>query len=103
MQTGHGSPSSLTISPHPHSPSLTHSPPPPLQSEQLLDARSEGRFKGTEPEPRPGLRGGHIPGAKNVPFDTVLMHSGAMRKAGDVAAMLASARIDKDRPITGEG
>lgn len=38
----------------------------------VFDARSEGRFNGTEPEPRPGVRAGHIPGSVNVPFQRVL-------------------------------
>lgn len=38
----------------------------------LIDARSEGRFKGLEPEPRAGLRGGHMPDAVNIPFTSVL-------------------------------
>src|SRR2546425_4959 len=37
--------------------------------DQVVDARSYGRFVGTEPEPRAGLRGGHIPGSINVPYD----------------------------------
>jgi thiosulfate/3-mercaptopyruvate sulfurtransferase len=37
----------------------------------VMDARSAGRFNGTEPEPRPGLRGGHMPNSKNLPFPTV--------------------------------
>uniref|UniRef100_A0A061QQ90 Thiosulfate/3-mercaptopyruvate sulfurtransferase n=1 Tax=Tetraselmis sp. GSL018 TaxID=582737 RepID=A0A061QQ90_9CHLO len=40
--------------------------------EQVVDARSSGRFYGTAPEPRPGMRSGHIPGSKSVPFDSVL-------------------------------
>jgi thiosulfate/3-mercaptopyruvate sulfurtransferase len=39
--------------------------------EQVLDARSAGRFAGTTPEPRPGLRGGHIPGSISLPYDTL--------------------------------
>lgn len=39
---------------------------------KILDARSAGRFKGTEPEPRPGLRSGHMPGAGNLPCRNVL-------------------------------
>ena len=39
---------------------------------QVVDARSSGRFQGTEPEPRPGLPSGHIPGSQNVPFPSVL-------------------------------
>lgn len=41
-------------------------------AEQLVDARPEGRFRGTEPEPWSGLRAGHIPGAVNVPFDSLI-------------------------------
>ena len=40
--------------------------------EQVVDARSAGRFTGTQPEPRAGLRGGHIPGSLNLPFDLLL-------------------------------
>ena len=39
---------------------------------RVIDARSEGRFKGLEPEPRAGLRGGHMPEAVNIPFMDVL-------------------------------
>ncbi len=39
---------------------------------QILDARSDGRFNGTAPEPRAGMRGGHMPNAGNIPFDQVL-------------------------------
>jgi thiosulfate/3-mercaptopyruvate sulfurtransferase len=38
----------------------------------ILDARSAGRFAGRDPEPRPGLRGGHMPNARNLPFAAVL-------------------------------
>lgn len=41
------------------------------QDARVIDARGPGRFAGSEPEPRPGLRGGHIPGASNIPFDRV--------------------------------
>jgi thiosulfate/3-mercaptopyruvate sulfurtransferase len=40
--------------------------------EGVVDARGAGRFNGTAPEPRKGIRGGHIPGSVNVPFDSVL-------------------------------
>ncbi|MEQ8239900.1 MAG: 3-mercaptopyruvate sulfurtransferase [Cyclobacteriaceae bacterium] len=43
-------------------------------SHMIIDARSAGRFHGTEPEPREGLKGGHIPGSKNLPFQEVLQH-----------------------------
>jgi thiosulfate/3-mercaptopyruvate sulfurtransferase len=43
--------------------------------EQLVDARPAGRFRGADPEPRPGLRGGHMPGARSLPFPQVSMGS----------------------------
>jgi hypothetical protein len=43
----------------------------PALQQQVVDARSAGRFQGVEPEPRPGLRPGHMPGARNVPFPQV--------------------------------
>ena len=39
---------------------------------QIADARSPGRFAGTEPEPRPGLRSGHIPGSVNIPYSRIV-------------------------------
>jgi thiosulfate/3-mercaptopyruvate sulfurtransferase len=42
------------------------------KSEQILDARSPGRFMGAEPEPRPNCRSGHIPGSRNVPYDHLI-------------------------------
>jgi thiosulfate/3-mercaptopyruvate sulfurtransferase len=51
---------------------------------QVLDARSEGRFSGREPEPRPGLRSGHMPGAGNLPFSQV-QESGRMLPAEALA------------------
>jgi thiosulfate/3-mercaptopyruvate sulfurtransferase len=69
------------------------------RSEQLLDARSAGRFNGTEPEPRPGLRGGHMPGAKNLPAGD-LFHADGTYKTGDVLkAAFADAGIDLARPV----
>ncbi len=43
-----------------------------MDGQMIVDARSEGRFHGTAPEPRAGLKSGHIPGSKNIPFDRVL-------------------------------
>ena len=45
---------------------------------QVVDARSAGRFAGTEPEPRPGLRGGHIPGSLNLPYDRLFRPDGTL-------------------------
>src|SRR5262249_60495274 len=49
--------------------------------EQVLDARSRGRFDGTEPEPRAGLRGGHIPKSVNLPYDALYRRDGTMLPA----------------------
>ncbi|HEX8699691.1 MAG TPA: sulfurtransferase [Myxococcaceae bacterium] len=55
----------------------------------VLDARSQGRFLGREPEPRPGLRPGHMPHALNLPFGTV-QANGRMRATEELAAIFAS-------------
>jgi thiosulfate/3-mercaptopyruvate sulfurtransferase len=55
---------------------------------RVLDARSAGRFHGREPEPRAGLRGGHIPGSINLPF-TQLLDRGRMRPAAEIADLFA--------------
>jgi thiosulfate/3-mercaptopyruvate sulfurtransferase len=69
------------------------------RSEQLLDARSAGRFNGTEPEPRAGLRGGHMPGAKNLPAGD-LFHADGTYKTGDaLKAAFADAGIDLGKPV----
>lgn len=63
------------------------------QREQLVDARSAGRFAGTEAEPRAGLRGGHIPGSRNLPYpqlfapDDTLLPEGELRKAFEGAGL----------------
>ena len=53
----------------------------PAAVHQVVDARSSGRFYGTAPEPRAGMRGGHIPGSKSVPFDEVLLEGKTGLKA----------------------
>jgi thiosulfate/3-mercaptopyruvate sulfurtransferase len=55
----------------------------------LVDARPAGRFAGRDPEPRPGLRPGHMPGAANVPFSTLLTPDGRMKSRADLAAAFA--------------
>ncbi len=69
--------------------------------EQVVDARSAGRFKGTDPEPRPGLKGGHIPGSRNVPFSAILDPSRdyVVRPADEIAAAFAAGGVDVTKPI----
>jgi thiosulfate/3-mercaptopyruvate sulfurtransferase len=64
---------------------------------QVIDARSAGRFAGHEPEPRPGLRGGHMPGARNVP-STEIVENGRLASRDKIAAAFAKAGVDTDRP-----
>lgn len=66
--------------------------------QQVLDARSRGRFAGRDPEPRAGLRSGHMPGALNLPF-TELMEDGRLKPADDLAAAFDAAGIDRSRPV----
>ena len=69
------------------------------QGGQIADARSAGRFKGAEPEPRPGLRSGHMPGARNVPFGTLLQADGTLKPVAELRAAFAAAGIDVERPV----
>ena len=67
--------------------------------EQVLDARSAGRFAATEPEPRAGLRGGHIPGSLNLPSDTLLNPDGTLLSAGELRKRFEAAGVDFTRPV----
>lgn len=69
--------------------------------EQVLDARSRGRFEGRDPEPRADLRGGHIPGSVNLPFtDLIDPETQTMHSPEEIKACLAAAGIDPKRPVT---
>ncbi len=67
-------------------------------SAQVVDARSAERFAGKAPEPRPGLRSGHMPRAFNVPYDK-LLENGRLASREQVAAAFKSAGVDLDKPI----
>ena len=66
---------------------------------QVADARSAGRFAGTDPEPRAGLRGGHMPGASNVPIASLINQDGGLRSPEEIAAAFAAGGIETDRPV----
>jgi thiosulfate/3-mercaptopyruvate sulfurtransferase len=66
---------------------------------QVLDARSRGRFAGTEPEPRAGLRGGHIPGSLNLPYETLYRPDGTLKPPDEIRAAVTASGIDLGRPI----
>ncbi len=65
---------------------------------QVVDARPAGRFAGRDPEPRPGLRGGHMPGAFNVP-SSELVENGRLVSPDKIAAAFKKAGVDTDKPI----
>ena len=67
---------------------------------QVLDARSRGRFAGEEPEPRPGLKGGHIPGSLNLPFtDVIDSDSGVLLPNHLLTERLERVGIDLSKPV----
>lgn len=68
--------------------------------EQLVDARPAGRFTGESPEPRPELRGGHMPGARSVPASSLIAPDGTMKKAAELAAIFEEAGVDVAKPVT---
>ncbi len=70
------------------------------KKEQVLDARSAGRFSGSDPEPRPGMRGGHIPGSVNLPYtDLLRKEDRTMLDADGLRAALAGIGFDSHRPV----
>ena len=70
-----------------------------LGDHQIVDARSAARFRGDEPEPRPGLRAGHIPGARNVPSGQLYNPDGTMKSPEELRAIFESAGVDLSRPV----
>lgn len=65
----------------------------------IVDARGKGRFEGGEPEPRPGLASGHIPGARNLPFGALYTEDGRFKPLDEVRGLFAAAGIDPARPF----
>lgn len=70
-----------------------------LRDYEIIDARSAERFRGAAPEPRPGLRAGHIPGSKNVPYTTLLNVNGTMKDTDALRAAFTDAGADLNQPI----
>ena len=66
---------------------------------QIVDARSAARCPGKAPEPRAGLRGGHIPGSRSLPYAEVLNPDGTMKSPDDLRATFANAGVDLSRPV----
>ena len=67
------------------------------QTEIVVDARAAGRFNGVTPEPRPGMRSGHIPGARSVPI-TDILENGRMLPASELRVRFAAAGVDGSKP-----
>jgi thiosulfate/3-mercaptopyruvate sulfurtransferase len=68
--------------------------------EQVVDTRSAARFSGSVAEPRPGLRAGHIPGARNLPASDLVAADGTLKDAQALTALFAAAGVDLEKPIT---
>ena len=66
---------------------------------QIVDARSAGRFEGSEPEPWPGLRSGHIPGSRHVHYAALLNDDGTMKSKAELQRIFADAGIDPHAPV----
>ena len=69
------------------------------RTEQIVDVRSAGRFNAAEPEPRPGLRSGHIPGSVNLPFSDLVAADATLKPRATLQERVAQAAIDLERPI----
>jgi thiosulfate/3-mercaptopyruvate sulfurtransferase len=65
----------------------------------LLDARGKGRFEGAEPDPRPGVEAGHIPGARNLPFASLYREDGTFKSPEELRVLFAEAGVDPAEPF----
>jgi thiosulfate/3-mercaptopyruvate sulfurtransferase len=66
---------------------------------QIVDARSAERFSGEAPEPRAGLRSGHIPGSLNLPYDRLINNDGTLKSADEIVAAFKAANVDLEQPV----
>ncbi len=70
-----------------------------LGDAQIIDARAAARFRGDAPEPREGLRAGHIPGSRNVPYTTLLNDDKTLKSPAEARAVFEAAGVDLSRPM----
>jgi thiosulfate/3-mercaptopyruvate sulfurtransferase len=66
---------------------------------EIIDARPAPRFRGEPPNPRPGLRLGHIPGSRNVPFGSLLNSDGTMKTVPELRTLFQAAGVDLTKPV----
>jgi len=69
------------------------------RSAELVDARSAERFTGKAPEPRPGLRSGHIPGSHNLPHAKLLNRDGTLKSPREIERVFEDAGVDLGKPV----
>lgn len=70
-----------------------------LGTSQIVDARAAARFRGDSPEPREGLRAGHVPGSRNVPYTELLNSDKTMKTPDEMRAVFEAAGVEIDKPI----
>lgn len=69
------------------------------RAETIVDARSAARFRGEAPEPRPGLPSGHMPGARNLPFDRLVDGQGRLVEPEQIHSAFEAAGVDLSQPV----
>ena len=70
------------------------------KAEQVVDARGAARWSGADPDPRPGIASGHIPGSLNVPFTDLFNADGTFKDKAGLKAAFESAGVDLGQPVT---
>ncbi|MFK7746541.1 MAG: 3-mercaptopyruvate sulfurtransferase [Roseobacter sp.] len=70
-----------------------------LKDHAIVDARAANRFRGEAPEPREGLRAGHIPGSRSVPYTTLLNDDKTMKSPDECRAVFEAAGVDLTKPV----
>jgi thiosulfate/3-mercaptopyruvate sulfurtransferase len=66
---------------------------------QIVDARATARFEGSVPEPRAGLRSGHIPSSRSLPFADLLTPAGTLKPRPDLGKIVSAAGLDPAKPV----
>ncbi len=70
------------------------------KAEQVVDARGAARWSGADPDPRPGIAAGHIPGSLNLPFTALYNGDGTFKDAAGIKAAFVDAGVDLAKPVT---